>query len=247
MTDRVWATERTAMAAWTTHLGSGNAPTRVRSGVRVGIDGYPVPRLRGRLHQGAVIPTAFTGVTTMWLVDGMTARASVGVFTVSIVAMLTASAVYHCHRDTPEGRLAARRVDHGTILVAIAGTQTAFWALIGPEAAVRWIVVGIWVVAAVGFRHKVTQLSTTDSTGNWLFIALGWSGAALIPWLLRAGVPVLLLVVTGGGAYSLGGLLLSRRIGNLWPGVIGYHEVWHALTILGFCCHGAAIVLLTSG
>ena len=192
MTDRVWATERTAMAAWTTHLGSGNTPTRVRSGVRVGIDGYPVPRLRGRLHQGAVIPTAFTGVTTMWLVDGMTARASVGVFTVSIVAMLTASAVYHCHRDTPEGRLAARRVDHGTILVAIAGTQTAFWALIGPEAAVRWIVVGIWVVAAVGFRHKVTQLSTTDSTGNWLFIALGWSGAALIPWLLRAGVPVLL-------------------------------------------------------
>lgn len=59
ITDRVWATERTAMAAWATHLGSGNAPTRVRSGVRVGIDGYPVPRLRGRLHQGAVIPTAF--------------------------------------------------------------------------------------------------------------------------------------------------------------------------------------------
>ena len=101
------------MAAWTTHLGTGNTPKPMRSGVRVGIDGRPVPRLRGRLHQGAVIPTSLSGVVTMWLVDGMTARASVGVFTFSIVAMLTASAVYHCHCDTREGRLAARRVDHG--------------------------------------------------------------------------------------------------------------------------------------
>ena len=234
------------MATWTNQLGTGTAPARVRSGVRVGIDGHPVPRLRGRLHQGAVIPTASTGVTTMWFAEGMTARASVGVFTFSIVAMLTASAVYHCHRDTPEGRLAARRVDHGTILVAIAGTQTAFWALVGPEVAMPWIVIGVWLVAGAGFWHKVRHLSTTDSTGNWLFAALGWSGAALVPWLAVAGWPVLLLVVTGGGAYSIGGLLLFRRIGDLWPGVIGYHEVWHALTILGFCCHGAAIVLLTT-
>ena len=235
------------MAAWTTHLGPGEAPSPVRSGVRVGIDGLPVPRLRGRLHQGAVIPTSLSGVVTMWLVDGMTARASVGVFTFSIVAMLTASAVYHCHRDTPEGRLAARRVDHGTILVAIAGTQTAFWALVGPDIAMPWVVIGVWLVAGTGFWHKVRHLSTTDSTGNWLFGTLGWSGAALIPWLYLAGWPVLLLVVSGGGAYSIGGVMLFRRIGNVWPGVFGYHELWHALTILGFCCHGAAIVLLTTG
>ena len=234
------------MATWTTQLGTGTAPARVRSGVRVGIDGHPVPRLRGRLHQGAVIPTALTGVTTMWFADGLTARASVGVFTVSIVAMLTASAVYHCHRDTPEGRLAARRVDHGTILVAIAGTQTAFWALVGPAAVAAWIIPAVWAVTAIGFRHKVRNLTATDSTGSWLFGVLGWSGAALIPWLWAAGLPVLLLVVTGGGAYSVGGVLLFRKVGDIWPGVIGYHEVWHALTILGFGCHGAAIVLLTT-
>lgn len=234
------------MATWATHLGTGTNPEPVRSTVRVGIDGRPVPRLRGRLHQGAVIPTSLSGVATMWLVDGMAARASVGVFTFSIVAMLTASAVYHCHRNTLEGRLAARRVDHGTILVAIAGTQTAFWVLVGPAAVAPWVVAGVWAVAGAGFWHKVRHLSAEDSTGNWLFGTLGWSGAALIPWLFVAGWPVLLLVVTGGGAYSVGGVLLFRRIGNLWPGVVGYHEVWHALTILGFCCHGAAIVILTS-
>ena len=237
------------MATWTSHLGTGVhheiAMSRPWSH-RVGIDGLPVPRLRGRLHQGAVIPTSVAGIATMWWSDGLAARASVGVFTFSIVAMLTASAVYHCHQDSAEGLLAARRVDHGTILVAIAGTQTAFWTLVGPAALAPWIVVGVWVVTAVGFRHKVRNLTASDSTGSWLFGVLGWSGAALIPWLWAAGLPVLLLVVTGGGAYSLGGFLLSRRIGNLWPGVVGYHEVWHALTILGFCCHGAAIVLLTT-
>jgi hemolysin III len=160
--------------------------------------------------------------------------------------MLTASAVYHCHRDTPEGRLAARRVDHGMILVAIAGTQTAFWVLVGPATYTPWVVAGVWAVAAAGFWHKVRHLSTTDSTGNWLFGLLGWSGAALIPWLFLAGWPVLVLVVSGGGAYSVGGILLFRRIGDVWPDVFGYHELWHALTILGFCCHGAAIVLLTT-
>ena len=103
----------------------------------------------------------------------------------------------------------------------------------------------MWAVTAIGFRHKVRHLETTDSTGNWMFIALGWSGAALIPWLFAAGWPILLLVVSGGGAYSVGALLLTKRIGDVWPGVVGYHEIWHALTILGFVCHGTAIVLLT--
>ncbi|MEO0494319.1 MAG: hemolysin III family protein [Actinomycetota bacterium] len=205
-----------------------------------------MPRLRGRLHQGAVIPTASAGIATMLLAEGFAARAAVGVFTLSIVAMLTASAVYHCHRESHEARLAARRVDHGTILVAIAGTQTAFWSLVAPAAVSCAVIPLVWLVAVIGFRHKLKHLQTTDSTGNWLFALLGWSGAALIPWLAVAGWPILALVVTGGGAYSIGGMMLFKRIGNLWPGWIGYHEVWHALTILGFCCHGAAIVLLTT-
>lgn len=237
------------MATWTTQLGVGVSSGDVWSAngsERVGIDGLPVPRLRGRLHQGAVIPTAISGIATMWLADGLTARAAIGVFTFSIVAMLTASAVYHCHRDDLDARLAARKVDHGMILVAIAGTQTAFWSLVAPAAIARWVIPAVWIVTALGWWHKTRHLSTTDSTGNWLFGLLGWSGAALIPYLYGAGFTELALVVTGGGAYSIGGMMLFKRIGNLWPGWIGYHEVWHALTILGFCCHGAAIVLLTT-
>ena len=48
---------------------------------------------------------------------------ALAVFTFSIVAMLTASAVYHCHTTSDEAKLLARRIDHGTIFVAIAGNH----------------------------------------------------------------------------------------------------------------------------
>ena len=192
-----------------------------------------------------MVPTAVLGVGAMLLADGLAARAAMGVFAISILAMLTASAVYHCHCSTHEMRVAARRVDHATILVAIAGTQTAFWVLVGPATHTPIVVAAVWAVTGAGFYYKVRHLDETKSNGSWLFFVLGWSGAALIPYLLAAGWLVTALVVSGGGAYSIGGLVLFRKAANIWPGVAGYHEVWHALTIVGFVCHGAAIVLLT--
>ena len=141
--------------------------------------------------------------------------------------------------------VAARRVDHATILVAIAGTQTAFWVLVGPPTTTPIVITCVWMVTAVGFLYKVRRLDETRSNGSWLFFVLGWSGAALVPFLLEAGLVETGLVVAGGGAYTVGGVILFRKAGNVWPGVAGYHEVWHALTIVGFVCHGVAIARLT--
>lgn len=211
---------------------------------RVGIDGRPVPLLRGWFHQFSVLPTAASGTLLTWLSEGLKTRVAIGVFTLSIVAMLTASAVYHRHAHTPEARLYARRVDHGTIFVAIAGTQTAYWLLVGPKAVALPMVGVVWIITVVAFRHKLRNLSTVDSTGNWLFGALGWSGVVLLPWLLSSGVVVVGLVVLGGMAYSIGGILLHHRWGNPWPGVVGHHEVWHAFVLVGVVAHGAGIIRL---
>ena len=181
----------------------------------------------------------------MWLSEGLRARAAIGLFTFSIVAMLTASAVYHCHAHTPEARLHARRVDHGTIFVAIAGTQTAYWLLVGPDAVAVPMVGLVWIITVVAFRHKLRNLSMVDSSGNWLFGALGWSGVVLLPWLVSSGIVVFGLVVLGGLSYSLGGVLLHHKWGNPWPGVFGHHEVWHTLVLSGVILHGAGIIVLS--
>ncbi|NCG25583.1 MAG: hypothetical protein GWP47_15825 [Actinobacteria bacterium] len=223
-----------------------NAPTDPIAGsaLHFGIDSLPVPLLRGRIHQVSIAPVLATGVALTLLAQDVRGTVALAVFTFSIVAMLTASAVYHCHTASDEAKLLARRIDHGTIFVAIAGTQTAFWLLSAPDTVAAPIVTVVWLVTLVGFRHKVRNLTQLDSAGNWLYGVLGWSGVLLIPFLLGGGFVVLSLVLAGGVAYSVGGVLLHHKAGNIWPGVFGYHETWHTLVIIGVVLHGAGLVAL---
>lgn len=212
---------------------------------RLGIDGLPVPALRGRIHQATVIPFGLIGLATSFLVDGMVARFSIVVFSVSVVAMLTASAAYHCHSHSMETKLTTRRLDHAMIFVAIAGTQSAYWLLVaGPGVAAAGITI-VWGIAAFGIYHKFHTLTLAKSSGSWLYIGLGWTGLAMVPWLVASGDAVAFAAVVGGGlVYTGGGAVLAHRLIDPWPRVFGYHEVWHLMVVVGVFAHFAGIVRL---
>lgn len=215
-----------------------------RPALQLSIDGLPVPLLRGRIHQASIAPVLAAGVALTLLARDVRGSVALAVFTFSIVAMLTASAVYHCHTTSESAKLLARRIDHGTIFVAIAGTQTAFWLLSAPASVAAPIVTVVWLVTILGFRRKLRDLSELDSAGSWLYGALGWSGVLLIPFLIGGEFVVLALVLLGGAAYSVGGVLLHHKAGDLWPAVFGYHETWHTLVMIGVVLHGAGLVAL---
>jgi hemolysin III len=42
----------------------------------------------------------------------------------------------------------------------------------------------------------------------------------------------------------VGAVAYASKRPNPWPGVFGYHEVFHALTIVGAVLHFAAVLLL---
>src|SRR5918998_128595 len=60
-------------------------------------------------------------------------------------------------------------------------------------------------------------------------------------FLLIAGVASLVLLATGGVLYTLGGVAYGIKKPNPWPGVFGYHEVFHAMTIVAAICHYIAV------
>ncbi len=212
---------------------------------RLGIDGLPVPRFRGRLHQMSAVPLGATGAFLAAQAQTRLEMVAIAIFTASVVAMLTASAAYHCHAGSFERKLTARRLDHAMIFVAIGGTQTAFWLLAAPAGVAVVAITFLWCVAAVGIHHKLNHLTLTQTTGSWLYITLGWTGVAMVPYLVGAGDAVALAAVIGGGLiYSAGGFVLSNRIVDPWPRVFGYHEVWHAMVVVGTLGHGAGIVHL---
>ncbi len=237
------------MATWTPRHGMENLPRPPASVAvnRLGVDGNPVPFLRGRIHEATAVPFAVAGLTAAALVDGTTARTAISIFTISVVSMLIASATYHCHTHSFESKLSARRLDHAMIFVTIAGTQTAYWLLVAPPLIGVTAILVVWVIAALGIHHKLNKLTLTETSGSWLYVALGWTGVALVPYLLDVGDAAAFIAVLGGGlVYSGGGAVLARRLVDPWPKIFGYHEVWHLMVVIGAATHFAGLLRLAA-
>jgi hemolysin III len=75
-----------------------------------------------------------------------------------------------------------------------------------------------------------------------LYIGLGWVAVFILTDILHiAGVASLVLLATGGILYTVGGVAYGIKKPNPWPGTFGYHEVFHAMTIVAAICHYIAV------
>ena len=76
-------------------------------------------------------------------------------------------------------------------------------------------------------------------------MALGWVAVFVLPQLLRgAGVLVVALVLIGGVLYSLGAAVYARKWPDPSPRWFGFHEVFHAMTIVAYLTQYAAVSLV---
>jgi hemolysin III len=58
-----------------------------------------------------------------------------------------------------------------------------------------------------------------------------------------AGVAAVVLLGAGGIAYTLGAIVYARGKPDPAPAVFGYHEVFHALTLVALACQYVAIAI----
>jgi hemolysin III-related protein len=105
----------------------------------------------------------------------------------------------------------------------------------------------VWTGALLG----VVLQTAWPHAPHWLavpcYIAVGWVAVFVFPDLLRnGGIPAFVLIAAGGIVYTLGALVYARKRPDPWPGTFGFHEVFHACTLLAALCHYAAIWLLSS-
>ena len=200
------------------------------------------PLLRGVFHHVAFWIALVVGGLLIAQVDGTQRRLAAIVFATSVVTCFGASALYHRVRWRPSVRVWMRRADHAGIYLLIAGTYTpvSLVALHG-----RWepvVLAIVWAGAAVAIAVKFVWISAPRWLAAALGLVLGWVAVAALPELLRNldGAAVSLLVV-GGLAYTAGAFVYARGRPDPVPAVFGYHELFHALTIVGVSCQYAAI------
>ncbi len=211
--------------------------------------GVPAPRLRGMLHAGAFPAAAVAGIVLVALAPTQPARLAAAVYAVSCMALFGVSAAYHRSPLASKRRLLLARFDHVSILLVIAGTYTplAVLALHGPTR--LSVLAVIWAGTAAGALVRLIWRSSWRPAPRWLitslFIALGWVAVIVLPQLLRtAGALVLALVLGGGILYSLGALVYTLKRPNPSPRWFGFHEVFHAMTIVAYLTQYAAVSLV---
>ena len=170
---------------------------------------------------------------------GALAAVGIAVFCLSAMLVYAASMLYH---GLPHGRAKqwARRLDHASIFVFIAGSYTPF--ALGPlqGGLGEPLLAGVWGVALVGAGCKVGGRLQHRLASTLVYAALGWMALALLgPLASRVGGATVPWLLAGGCAYTVGTFfyLTDHRLR------FG-HFVWHLLVLAGSGCHVLAAIAL---
>jgi hemolysin III len=199
------------------------------------------PRMRGMLHLGGFGVAVLVGVAFLIPLEGRRLAAATA-FAASAVVMLGASALYHRVTWTPRARMWMRRVDHAGVYLLIAGTYTPVGLLRLHGTMQTVVLTVVWAGAAAAVLSKLCWVRSPKWVSAMFGITLGWVGIAAMPQLERAAGPAAVALLAAGGlAYTAGAIVYARRRPDPIPTVFGYHEVFHALTLVALACQYVAI------
>jgi len=161
---------------------------------------------------------------------------SCAVYGSTLVVLYAASTFYHA---LPPGR--GKRVfgilDHAAIFLLIAGTYTPF-ALVTLSGGFGWSLFGvIWGLAIGGIVLEAVSRGRMRRLQLLFYLVMGWGVvAAARPLVRELATPGLVLLATGGMAYTLGVIFF------VWRRPF-HHAVWHVFVLAGSICHFFAVLL----
>jgi len=208
---------------------------------------HDVPRLRGLLHLLCCFVALPAGLLAVARAQTPTARIAAVVYAIGLTALFGVSAAYHRGRWSAAARSRMKRLDHATIFVMIAGSYTPLCVVTLGGRLGLGILIGVWAGAGAGMVLAAGGIAQKRAIGLMAYIVLGWVIVVAMPALARnLTTSELVLILVGGGLYTLGGVVLGLRWPNPFPATFGFHEVWHVMVVAAAACHYVAIVSVLS-
>lgn len=163
--------------------------------------------------------------------------AGVSIYGAGLVLMIGASAAYNITEAFPWGEAWAwllRRLDHSAIFLKIAATYTPFALISGHGLAMT---AAVWAAALVGIALKVVSPARFRWVSLGLYLGMGWAailgGGALLSAL---PAPVIVLMATGGGLYTLGVVFY------VWDRLPYHYTIWHLFVLAASLVFYAAVM-----
>jgi len=204
------------------------------------------PRLRGWIHAGIAPFVLAASIVLVVLAPPLAPRVAAAVFGLSAVLLFGTSAVYHRGSWSPRVAAVLRRLDHTNIFLIIAGTYTPLAVLLLEESVARTLLIIVWSGALVGLLMRIFWLGAPRWLYVPIYVALGWVALAYVGQFGATGGPVIVWLILGGGlAYTVGAVVYGTKRPDPSPTWFGFHEIFHALTVVGYACHLVAVFVAT--
>jgi hemolysin III len=163
---------------------------------------------------------------------------SFSIFGSTLVMMFTSSSLYHGLKISDEKLAIFRRIDHIMIFLLIAGTYTPI-CLVPLRGPWGWSIFGVvWGLAVSGIVIKIFFMNVPRLVSTLIYLVMGWVCIVAIYPIVKILQPACIAwLVAGGLFYSLGAIIYSLKKPDPFPGIFGFHEIWHIFVISGSFCH----------
>ena len=154
------------------------------------------------------------------------------IYGTTMIILYTMSSIYHGLKPDRKAKKVFQILDHCSIFLLIAGSYTPFCLVSFREynTAFGWTIFGIiWAMAILGVVLNSIDIKKYKVFSMICYLGMGWCiifTANLLPKLL--GIQGLILLVTGGIAYSIGAVLYG--IGKKKKYM---HSIFHLFILLG--------------
>ena len=155
---------------------------------------------------------------------------SSSIYGVMMIILYTMSSIYHGLKPERKAKKVFQVLDHCSIFLLIAGSYTPFCLVTFREynAVLGWTIFGI-IWAILGITLNAVDIKKYKVFSMICYLGMGWCiifTAKLLPKLL--GIPGLVLLVSGGIAYTVGAILygLGRKKRYM-------HSIFHLFILLG--------------
>jgi hemolysin III len=131
-----------------------------------------------------------------------------------------------------------RKIDHIMIFIFIAASYTPICLIIlEPEWGIP-IFGFVWLVALGGFFIKLFWLHAPRKLYTAIYLLMGWMVVfAVLP--LYNSLPDGSMIWLGLEAlfYTTGAVIYAIKKPNPYPGILGFHEIFHIFILLGAYAH----------
>lgn len=172
--------------------------------------------------------------------DDHTAFIAMAIFMCSMVALYSASTIYHSVTVRDRILRVFRKLDHMMIFVLIAGSYTPICLIVLGGKSGYTLLAVVWGIALAGMTIKACWITCPKWFSSVIYIAMGWICLAVFGTLWNT-LPhsAFLWLLAGGIIYTVGGVIYALKVPifNAKHRFFGSHEIFHLFVLGGSICH----------